>query len=129
MFDGNDLLEIIKKAAVEAVDSKNPSGLLFGKVISDSPLKVLVEQKMTLSMKQLVLCRNVTDFKVMMTVKHFTEDKGGGTGDSSYETHKHEYKGKKEFLVHNKLKTGDEVLLLRQQGGQKFIIVDRVVKA
>lgn len=129
MFDGNDLLEIIKKAAVEAVDAKKPSGLLFGKVISDSPLKVLVEQKMTLSMKQLVLCRNVTDFKVMMTVKHFTEDKGGGAGDSSYETHKHEYKGKKEFLVHNKLKTGDEVLLLRQQGGQKFIIVDRVVKA
>ncbi|MBS6062644.1 MAG: DUF2577 domain-containing protein [Peptostreptococcaceae bacterium] len=129
MFDGNDLLEIIKKAAVEAVDAKKPSGLLFGKVISDSPLKVLVEQKMTLTMEQLVLCRNVTDFKVMMTVKHFTEDKGGGTGDSSYETHKHEYKGKKEFLVHNKLKTGDEVLLLRQQGGQKFIIVDRVVKA
>ena len=128
MFDGNDLLEIIKKAAVEAVDAKKPSGLLFGKVISDSPLKVLVEQKMTLTMEQLVLCRNVTDFKVMMTVKHFTEDKGGGTGDSSYETHKHEYKGKKEFLVHNKLKTGDEVLLLRQQGGQKFIIVDRVVK-
>lgn len=128
MFDGNDLLEIIKKAAVEAVDAKKPSGLLFGKVISDSPLKVLVEQKMTLTMEQLVLCRNVTDFKVMMTVKHFTEDKGGGTGDSSYETHKHECKGKKEFLVHNKLKTGDEVLLLRQQGGQKFIIVDRVVK-
>lgn len=128
MFDGNDLLEIIKKVAVEAVDAKKPSGLLFGKVISDSPLKVLVEQKMTLTIEQLVLCRNVTDFKVMMTVKHFTEDKGGGTGDSSYETHKHEYKGKKEFLVHNKLKTGDEVLLLRQQGGQKFIIVDRVVK-
>lgn len=129
MLDGNDLLETIKNIAVEAVDAKKPSGLLFGKVISDSPLKVLVEQKMTLTMEQLVLCRNVTDFKVMMTVKHFTEDKGGGAGDSSYETHKHEYKGKKEFLVHNKLKTGDEVLLLRQQGGQKFIIVDRVVKA
>ena len=129
MFDGNDFFEIIKKAAVEAVDAKKPSGLLFGKVISDSPLKVLVEQKMTLTMEQLVLCRNVTDFKVMMTVKHFTEPKGGGTGESSYEAHKHEYKGKKEFLVHNKLKTGDEVLLLRQQGGQKFIIVDRVVKA
>ena len=81
MFDGNDLLEIIKKVAVEAVDAKKPSGLLFGKVISDSPLKVLVEQKMTLTIEQLVLCRNVTDFNVMMTVKHFTDAKGGGTGD------------------------------------------------
>lgn len=129
MFDSNDLFEMIKKISTEAVDAKKPAGLLFGKVISDSPLKILVEQKMTLEKEQLVLCRNVTDFKVMMTVKHFTENKGGGSGDSAYESHRHEYKGKKEFLVHNKLKTGEEVLLLRQQGGQKFIVVDRVVKA
>lgn len=129
MLDANNLLEVIKQISVEAVDAKKPAGLLFGKVISASPLKITVEQKMTLTMEQLVLTRNVTDYKVMMTVKHLTEDKGkGGIGEASYEAHKHEYKGTKEFLVHHALKAGEEVLLLRQQGGQKFIVIDRVVK-
>lgn len=135
MFDGNDLLEIIKKAAVEAVDAKKPSGLLFGKVISDSPLKVLVEQKMTLTMEQLVLCRNVTDFKTKISFDnpnikqdYTTWDMGEST-ESPLRKISFKKKLKHDITVYNKLKTGDEVLLLRQQGGQKFIIVDRVVKA
>lgn len=127
MLDSNDLLEIIKQIAVNAMDSSKPSELTFGNVISDAPLKIQVEQKMTLGTEQLVLTRNVTDYKVSMTVDHLTENRGGGGGESAYESHNHEYKGKKEFLVHHALKVGEEVLLLRQQGGQKFIVIDRVV--
>ena len=29
--------------------------------------------------------------------------------------------------IHNALVAGEEILLLRQQGGQKYIIIDRVV--
>lgn len=32
-----------------------------------------------------------------------------------------------KILIHNALQTGEEVILLRQQGGQKYIIIDRVV--
>ena len=35
-------------------------------------------------------------------------------------------KGKKAFKVHLGLKAGEQVLLLRTDGGQKFIIIDRV---
>ena len=41
-------LEAVKRAAVEAVDAKKPVLVLFGTVISDSPLKIQVEQKLTL---------------------------------------------------------------------------------
>mgnify|MGYP001069769087 CR=1 FL=1 len=110
-------LEAVKRAAVEAVDAKKPVLVLFGTVISDSPLKIQVEQKLTLGEKQLVLCRDVTDYKVEMTVDHFTE---------ITDNHRHPYKGRKKFLVHNKLKAGEQVVLLRIQGGKKFLVVDRL---
>ena len=88
-------LEAVKRAAVEAVDAKKPVLVLFGTVISDSPLKIQVEQ----------------------TVDHFTE---------ITDNHRHPYKGRKKFLVHNKLKAGEQVVLLRIQGGKKFLVVDRL---
>ena len=33
--------------------------------------------------------------------------------------------GQKQITVHNGLKTGDEVILIRQQKGQKFVVMDR----
>lgn len=41
-------------------------------------------------------------------------------------SHTHEYKGKKKFTVHLALNTGEKVLLLRADGGQQYIVLDRV---
>lgn len=41
--------------------------------------------------------------------------------------HSHSYSGRKRFLIHNGLKTGEGVILLQIQGGQKFIVMERVV--
>jgi hypothetical protein len=40
--------------------------------------------------------------------------------------HRHSIEGKKEITVHNSLVVGDEVILLRQQGGQKYVVWDNV---
>ena len=32
----------------------------------------------------------------------------------------------KKIIIHNGLAVGDEVILIRQQEGQKFIVVDRI---
>lgn len=128
LHDFNDLLYLIKKAAVEAVNASKPTAIVYGKVISSSPLKISVEQKMTLTSAQLVLTRNVTDYKTYMTVNHVTENKSGGSGESSFASHNHEYKGKKEFIIHNSLVVGDEVIMIQVQGGQKYIVIDRVMK-
>lgn len=137
MHNANDLLTLIKRAAIEAVDASKPATVVFGKVTSISPLKINVEQKMTLTDMQLVLTRNVTDYTINMTVNHVTEnhththtitDTYTGGGSASDETHNHNYVGTKAFTIHSALVVGDEVLLLRMQGGQKYIVLDRVVK-
>lgn len=145
MLDANDLLNIVKKAAVEAVNASQPSDFCFGKVTSAKPLKILVEQKMTLGTAQLVLTRNVTDFKTKVTVDwgtgnaltthtHKVEGSDGNgdsinlTSESTNLTHSHGISGKKELTIHNALQVGDEVILLKKKGGQKYLVLDRVVK-
>lgn len=119
-------VELVKKAAVEAVEASKPVNLLFGQVISASPLKIQVDQKAIYTEKMLVLTRNVTDFEVDMTVSHKTEEKSGGGGYAEFEAHYHDYKGMKKFKVHNALVTGDWVLLARIQGGKRFVVIDRI---
>lgn len=41
-------------------------------------------------------------------------------------THKHGISGRKSLTIHNALKSGDKVMLIQQQGGQKFIVLDKV---
>lgn len=101
-------VEVVKRAAVEAVEAGKPVNILFGTVLSASPLKIQVDQKSIYTSKMLILTRNVTDFEVDMTVNHSTEDKGGGSGAAAYEAHKHAYVGKKTFKVHNALKAGEK---------------------
>ena len=136
-----NIIEIIKQAAVEAVAASNPCSILFGQVISITPLKINVEQRLTLDESHLVLTSIVRDFEIEMTVDHFTENDAylntshshpfsgdGSVSTASFDsTHKHAYKGKKKYLVHLGLKVGESVMLMQVQGGQKYIILDRVV--
>ena len=89
MLDLNDLLIVIKKAALDAIEATQPSDFCFGSVISDSPLKIKIEQKLTLGSAQLILTERV----------HKTYP----------------------------LVVGDEVVLLKQKGGQKYLVIDRAV--
>lgn len=126
-----DTVELIKRAALEAVDASKPVAVLFGQVISDSPLKIQVDQKSIYTEKMLILTRNVTDFEVDATVSmqdvvisHSHSVTGGGTAISI--NHNHPIKGRKKFKVHNALVVGDEVVLLRIQGGKRFLVLDRI---
>lgn len=131
-----NIVELMKKAAVEAVNETKPTGVVFGTVVGVTPLKINVEQKLNLEAAHLLLTDNVRDYTVEMTVEHFTEadddlktshshpDAGVASFDS---THRHAYRGRKKYTVHNGLKTGEEVILLQLPGGQKYIVLDRLV--
>lgn len=119
-------VELVKQAAVEAVEATKPVQFLFGKVISVSPLKIQVSAKSIYTEKMLILTRNVTDFEVDMTVSHITENRAGGSGDPAFASHNHDYKGRKKFKVHNALVKGDEVVLARVQKGKRYVVLDRV---
>jgi hypothetical protein len=122
LYNANDFIKLIKKTAVEAVNASKPANMVFGTVVSPSPLKIMVDQKLILTSAQLALSRNVTDYEVEMTVDHLTEEASNG------DEHDHPYKGKKVFLVHNALKSGEEVILMQVSGGQKYIVLDRIEK-
>ena len=118
MADYTQILNVMKKAGVNATDASKPVNVCFGKVISTAPLKILVEQKITLGAAQLVLTRNVTDYELNVSVDWGTE----ATSD-----HAHGLSGQNKMKVHNSLAEGEKVLLIRVQGGQKYVVIDRVV--
>lgn len=123
LADANGLVLAVKKAAMDAQKSTKPVNVYFGEVISKSPLAINVEQKMLLGEKQLILTRNVTDYMTTFTVQWTAENSVPPDGETA---HTHNIVGTKNFLMHNALEKGDRVILIRQQEGQKFIVVDRI---
>lgn len=105
----NEMIRAVKRAAIDAVNAQKPCNVFFGTVTKADPLEILVEQKMTLTAAQLVLSRNVTKHEIEV---EFTPEEG--------------LKGKKKLTLHNELKIGEKVLLLRCAGGQSFVVIDRV---
>lgn len=110
MSDYGDLLKVIKRSALEAMEASQPVRIYYGSVIGTEPLRILVDQRLTLGAAQVVLTRNVTDYEVRVT-----KDDEDGTTDTD------------TVIVHNALKIGENVILCRQQGGQKFVVLERMV--
>lgn len=84
------MLDVIKKAAVAAVDARVPVQVMYGTVTKTEPLEITVEQRLVLEEPFLVL---------------------------------------PESIVNKSWQTGDQALLLRVQGGDSFVVLDRLVKA
>lgn len=105
MSSYNELLNLIKKAANEANEASKPMQVCYGKVISANPLKISLDQRLTLSKAQLVLTKNVTNYE---TDAQFLGEE------------------KKKITIYNALKDGDDVILFRMQGGQQYVVVDRL---
>ena len=105
--DTSDLVRIIKRIVKETVENEKPTRVMYGKVISTNPLKVNVEQRMVLDKNFLVLSDHLTRKSTRVRIL--------STNDLV------------DVEFDNSLKTNDKVILLREQGGQKFIILDKVV--
>ncbi len=69
MLNASGFVSEIKKIAVNAVNSEKPCNIVFGSVTGVSPLKINVEQKLTLSKEQLVLSRSVTDYELEINIE------------------------------------------------------------
>ena len=130
----DELLNVIKEAAAGLMNDADLSDVCFGTVTSSSPLKVNVEQKFTIGSENLIVPQHLTNYSVNVTIdwqtnqdtythKHNVE----GT-DSSEDTRSYKIgiSGTKKMTINNSLKSGDSVILVKQQGGQKYLIIDRV---
>ena len=121
-----ELLNLIKRAAVEAVNANDPMRVWIGTVETEKPLSIRIDQQTVLTEDYLVLARDVTDYVVEMEVDHQTEKMSGGAKDPSFQSHLHQYKGIKPFKVLNALKEGEKVIIVSVQGGQQFVVLDRL---
>lgn len=101
----HELNEVIKRMALQAVDASAPVSVCYGDVVSEAPLKVRIDQKLTLDENYLDLTGFVKDMEIEL------EDETGGT---------------KTYTVKNRLKKDENVILLRRQGGQRYIVLDRL---
>lgn len=162
MADYTELLQVMKRAALEAVAAGQPVALCYGTVRSVEPLQIMADQKLPLEAEQLELTGAVQDRFVDIEIKAYTENDsfmngshthgitdtytGGGDQRESSErslrsesdssdngnldtTHKHAIKGRKRLKLCNGLQVGEKVLLLRWQGGQKYLVLDRLEPA
>ena len=102
-----NMTQLIKQIAAEAVAAGKPCDIITGTVISVKPLKIKVSQKLTLSEDFLILGRNVSDYETEITLS-------GGFG-------------RVKATVHNAMKKGDTAVMIRQAGGQRYLVVDKVV--
>lgn len=135
MNNAGELVRLIKKAAVEAVEADKPTAFCFGKVICTEPLKISVDQRLVLGEKQLILTKTVTDHFVDALVGFYTEEQTETKSEAEPKTkletdtgenHRHSCKGRKKMFLLKGLKEGEEVILIRIEGGQRYIVLDRI---
>lgn len=144
------LTDLIKEIAVKAINANKPTSIYYGTVISISPLKVQISSNLILTEEFLIVPMSLTDYTVQVSMNWSTEnanidhthnveytDKYTVSGDTdnkttvtkqmnSNKTHSHALTGVKEITIYNSLKIGDKVILTQVQGGQEFIINDKV---
>ena len=123
MADCNKLVKAIRQVSNETTEAQGPVNICYGRVLSSSPLSVLVDQKLPLGAAQLVLTRNVTDYEIQLSMERQEFELEENAQGSNYQVSA----DRQWVQIHNALVAGEEILLLRQQGGQKYIIIDRVV--
>ncbi|MGO4347513.1 DUF2577 domain-containing protein [Paenibacillus sp. MCAF9] len=97
------LLESIKKAGAAAYAAGNPLAVMVGKVIQINPLEVNVDQRFTLSEDFLIIPESLVKYETQL-------------------------KTSEKLVIRTGLEAGDAVLMLRVQGGQQFVVLDKVAK-
>jgi hypothetical protein len=143
------LIELMKIAAMDAMDNNQMCDLRFGKVTSTKPLKVQVSSQLTIPESLLIVPMHLTDYKIRVNFDWDTETDGGDHShlafDSNgpagvdlpttqYELTKHHHQilsendnsRTKTITMLSHLHIGEKVALLRKQGGQCYYILDRV---
>lgn len=123
--DFNKLVDTFKTLVTDTMNAYVMSDIVIGEVISTSPYQIQVDPKIIIPETNLVFTKNTTDWTAEISVDHVTENRAGGVGAAEYQSHNHDYVGRKKFLIHNSLKVGDKVILIQESGGQRYIVLDR----
>ena len=98
------MINELKQLTHNVIEGEKLADLKFGTVESADPLKVRLNQWLLLSGNMLAVSYRLRRIELPVTVD-------GKTGTA---------------VLDNRLKVGDTVAMLRQSGGQKFYVLDKV---
>ncbi|RAU98117.1 hypothetical protein DQG13_17645 [Paenibacillus sp. YN15] len=104
------MLNAIRQAALTGMEAGKPAAVMFGEVVSGNPLQVNVDQRFTLDADFLILPESL--IRLELDLSHTHGSTGSGLNDP--------------VVIRPGLQAGDKVILLRVQGGQQFLILDKV---
>ena len=104
------MIDTMKKAGMDAFGASKPVNILFGEVLSIGDFKIKVDQKLILDKDFFIIPERLTRYEV--DLKHIHGSTGTALG---------------KLVIREGLKKGDKVLLLSVQGGQQYVILDKVV--
>lgn len=101
------------------MEANNPVSIMFGEVSKINPLEVNVDQRFTIDADFLIVPESLTRYEVNLNHTHSYTDDGiaGTTGAALTQI----------IVIRPGLQKGDKVVLIRMQGGQKYLILDKVV--
>lgn len=130
------LVDALNNQTMNLLKSLQMCDLCTGVVTKVNPLEIMIDQKWVLGEVFLTLTNAVKDHTVDITVSWNTLDEtehvhgnGNNGSDTAPSSHKHGIQGRKKITIHNGLTIGEQVLLLRKQGGGDYIVLDRLTPA
>lgn len=97
-------IENMKKIVLKAMEEGDPCDIIPGTVTTEVPLAIQINQKTTLSDRQIIVPEHLSDHEVKMSIP--------GIGEVS-------------VTVKSGIHSGDQVLLLQKRGGQQYVVFGR----
>lgn len=132
------MLEQIKNIARQTADAGSPTVWLFGQVTKKDPLTIRVDNRFDIGEDQLVIPKELragyypTHRHTGFSDGPSTKEASGGAGEAAFASHSHvlknDYKTNTDATseYYYGLDVGDKVVLLRNAGGQQFLVLGRV---
>lgn len=125
------LAQLIKQAAAEAVEQGAPVNVTYGTVESIDPLKIQIDDSFPIMEGEIILTSLVRDRKTKISFDNPSVENivdGYLTSNPTIRVDRLSFQAniKNEITIYDGLKVGERVILLRVQGGQKFIVWDRL---
>ena len=147
------MVEIMKRAAMDAIENSKPCDLRFGTVVSIAPLKVQITADLIIPESLIVVPEYLTDYRVNVSGQSnlplYLKGLDATVSDEALVFNLLEYSsvsvsneilvfatdesgesvensGENSLTVYNTLKIGDKVALIRNQGGKVYYILDRL---
>ena len=99
------LVNVVQQIAQNAMENNQMTDLRFGTVISIAPLKIKITNNLILPESVLIVPQHLTNYKLELQPSSGTKQK---------------------YTIFGALQVGNQVALLRKQGGQNYYILDRI---